>query len=81
MIIYVDDGIVFGENREQCEQVTEALSAEFKTRIMSGEIFVGIEIKQLPDGLDLSQRRYIRRGGYHSDVQHGRCEELQHAVY
>jgi len=59
LLIYVDDGLVVGANEEMCDGVIRDLGKRFKTKRLSGEIFLGIEIRKTEFGLELSQRRYI----------------------
>jgi len=59
VIVYVDDGIVVGETVQACRAVVEQLRKQFKMRIMSGEMFIGIELREQSGSLEISQRGYI----------------------
>ena len=57
--IYVDD-IIFGSmNESLCESFAETMSLEFEISLM-GELtfFLGLQIKQLSNGIFLSQTKY-----------------------
>jgi hypothetical protein len=59
--IYVDD-IIFGSTNELfCEQFGKMMSKEFEMS-MIGELsfFLGLQIKQLKDGIFISQSKYLK---------------------
>jgi len=59
--IYVDD-IIFGStNQSLCEEFSKCMHSEFEMSMM-GELsfFLGLQIKQLKDGIFISQEKYTR---------------------
>ncbi|KAJ9547239.1 hypothetical protein OSB04_019782 [Centaurea solstitialis] len=59
--IYVDD-IIFGStNPELCTKFSEIMETEFEMSMM-GELnfFLGIQVKQNPDGIFINQSKYIK---------------------
>ena len=59
--IYVDD-IIFGStNPSLCEEFSKCMYNEFEMSTM-GELsfFLGLQIKQLKDGIFLNQEKYIK---------------------
>jgi hypothetical protein len=59
--IYVDD-IIFGSTNELfCEEFGKMMSKEFEMS-MIGELsfFLGLQIKQLKDGIFVSQSKYLK---------------------
>ena len=59
--VYVDD-IIFGStNEELCETFLEIIKSEFEMSIM-GELnyFLGLQVKQLKDGIFLNQAKYCK---------------------
>ncbi|KAJ9541723.1 hypothetical protein OSB04_028229 [Centaurea solstitialis] len=60
-IIYVDD-IIFGStNPELCTKFSKIMETEFEMSMM-GELnfFLGIQVKQNPDGIFINQSKYIK---------------------
>ena len=59
--VYVDD-IIFGSNNEElCETFVEIMKSEFEMS-MIGELnfFLGLQVKQLKDGIFLNQAKYCK---------------------
>lgn len=59
VIIYVDDGLVFGPTTDTCEQLIGKLNEKFQVKQLSGDQFLGIQIERNKAGLRLSQERYV----------------------
>lgn len=59
--IYVDDGIIIGNDPSEIEQILEDLKQEFKITIMrKPDTFVGFEITREQETIKLSQQKYIK---------------------
>jgi hypothetical protein len=59
--VYVDD-IIFGSTKEAwCSEFEELIKSEFKMSAM-GELsfFLGLQVKQKPDGIFISQEKYVQ---------------------
>nr|GFA82278.1 copia protein [Tanacetum cinerariifolium] len=59
--VYVDD-IIFGStNKAWCDEFEVLMKGEFKMSAM-GELtfFLGLQVKQLPDGIFISQDKYVK---------------------
>lgn len=62
MAIYIDDGIIIGNNSSEIEQILEDLEQEFKISVMrEPDNFVGFEIVKTEDTVKLLQKKYIKR--------------------
>ena len=59
MSIYVDDGLIIGQTTDICLKIINRLNQFFTTNRISGEIFLGMQLKSTKNGLHLSQRRYV----------------------
>ncbi|KAL5552893.1 hypothetical protein UlMin_040294 [Ulmus minor] len=61
ILIYVDDIIVIGNNKEEIEKLIIVLSNSFSLKDL-GQLsyFLGIEVRTDAEGLHLSQKRYIK---------------------
>nr|GEV21660.1 putative reverse transcriptase, RNA-dependent DNA polymerase [Tanacetum cinerariifolium] len=60
-MVYVDD-IIFGStNKAWCDEFEVLMKGEFEMSVM-GELtfFLGLQVKQLPDGIFISQDKYIK---------------------
>nr|GEV90923.1 copia protein [Tanacetum cinerariifolium] len=60
-LVYVDD-IIFGStNKAWCDEFEVLMKGEFKMSAM-GELafFLGLQVKQLPDGIFISQDKYVK---------------------
>ncbi|KAJ9556755.1 hypothetical protein OSB04_011369 [Centaurea solstitialis] len=59
--IYVDD-IIFGStNPELCTKFSKIMETEFEMSMMGGlNFFLGIQVKQNPDGIFINQSKYIK---------------------
>ncbi|KAL5557093.1 hypothetical protein UlMin_039329 [Ulmus minor] len=60
ILIYVDDIIITGSNKVEIEKLVVVLNNSFSLKDL-GQLsyFLGIEVKVVNGGLQLSQRRYI----------------------
>ena len=61
MQVYVDD-IIFGStNEEMCEDFVKTMKSEFEMSML-GEMnfFLGLQVKQLKDGIFISQEKYCK---------------------
>nr|GFB51885.1 ribonuclease H-like domain, reverse transcriptase, RNA-dependent DNA polymerase [Tanacetum cinerariifolium] len=59
--VYVDD-IIFGStNKSWCDEFEVLMKREFEMSVM-GELtfFLGLQVKQLPDGIFISQDKYVK---------------------
>lgn len=58
--IYVDDGLIMGNNEKEIKQFLKKLEKEFDITI-EDELsnFIGIEIKTTEDGIEIKQEKYI----------------------
>ncbi|UYV61480.1 hypothetical protein LAZ67_1005005, partial [Cordylochernes scorpioides] len=60
LALYVDDGMLFGSDEEEMDNLLEELAQEFEIRISNNpEMFVGMNIMNKDEGLILSQHDYI----------------------
>lgn len=59
IVTYVDDGMIFGKNQEECMEIIEQLNKHFTTNTVTGSIFLGIEIAETASGVQMHQKRYI----------------------
>lgn len=59
VVVYVDDGLIIGNTKRECENLLEKMNRVFKTKAVSGSIFLGLEINRNANGLTITQRRYI----------------------
>ena len=60
LIIYVDDMIITGDDRDEIKRLEERLSREFEMKNLGGlKYFLGIEVMRSKQGITLSQRKYI----------------------
>jgi Reverse transcriptase (RNA-dependent DNA polymerase) len=60
LIIYVDDMIITGNDREGIKELEEKLFKEFEMKNLGGlKYFLGIEVTRNKEGIYLSQRKYI----------------------
>lgn len=54
--IYVDDGIIIGNNTQEITKLTEELKKEFSVTIVKNpEIFLGLKVQKADNGLKLKQ--------------------------
>ena len=60
IVIYVDDLIFTGSNKDEIADVKKVLGAEFDMKDL-GELkyFLGIEVVQTPQGIWMLQRQYV----------------------
>ena len=60
LIIYVDDMIITGDDKEEISQLQGKLAKEFEMKNLGGlKYFLGIEVIRSNKGIFLSQRKYI----------------------
>lgn len=60
VVTYVDDGMIMAKNKVDCQNIVKQLDKHFKTNIVEGSVFLGIEILRAPDGtFQMHQARYI----------------------
>jgi transposase InsO family protein len=60
LIIYVDDMIITGNDKEGIKELEEKLFKEFEMKSLGGlKYFLGIEVTRNREGIYLSQRKYI----------------------
>ncbi|CAH9071025.1 unnamed protein product [Cuscuta europaea] len=59
--IYVDDIIFGSSNQALCEKISNLMQSKFEMSMM-GELnyFLGLQVKQTPDGIFINQAKYIR---------------------
>lgn len=58
-LIYVDDVIIAGDNREKIQEIKESLDKEFSIKDLGPiKFFLGIEVARTKQGMVLSQRKY-----------------------
>nr|GEW78123.1 retrovirus-related Pol polyprotein from transposon TNT 1-94 [Tanacetum cinerariifolium] len=59
--VYVDDIIFSSTNKAWCDEFEVLMKSEFKMSVM-GELafFLGLQVKQLPDGIFISQDKYVK---------------------
>lgn len=61
VLVYVDDILITGSSSEAIEKVIQALSLSFALKDLGSlNFFLGIEVSQTPDGMLLSQQKYIK---------------------
>lgn len=60
LLLYVDDIIIAGDDKEWMQKIVDSLKCEFSMKDL-GELksFLGIKIEQTPKGIFLSQRTYM----------------------
>jgi Reverse transcriptase (RNA-dependent DNA polymerase)/GAG-pre-integrase domain/Integrase core domain/gag-polypeptide of LTR copia-type len=59
LIIYVDDMIITGDDRDEIQRLEEKLSQEFEMKNLGGlKFFLGIEVSRTKNCIHLSQRKY-----------------------
>ena len=60
LIIYVDDMIITGDDKEEILKLQKQLGAEFEMKNLGGlKYFLGIEVSSSSQGIFLSQRKYV----------------------
>jgi len=60
VLVYVDDGLVFAETADKCEEVIDLMNRYFKTKKINTGMFLGMEIDRRDNKMTVSQRLYIR---------------------
>ena len=60
LIVYVDDMIITGDDKEEISKLQKQLSAKFEMKNLGGlKYFLGIEVSRSKQGIFLSQRKYV----------------------
>lgn len=59
IVVYVDDGLIVGPSQEESKDIIDTLNKRFRVKELSGNYFLGMELKQEVDKIRLTQRRYI----------------------
>jgi hypothetical protein len=60
LALYVDDGLVVSEDMSPIDWVLDKLAGEFEVQVKEVDVFVGIEIIQNEEGMNLTQILYIQ---------------------
>ncbi|XP_019052185.1 PREDICTED: uncharacterized protein LOC109114293 [Nelumbo nucifera] len=60
LIVYVDDMVITGDDKEEIKRLKEVLAAEFEIKDL-GQLryFLGIEVARSKEGIYICQRKYI----------------------
>jgi len=61
LAIYVDDAVIFGEDKESINRVIDYMRQHFNVKIISNPCFIGVAVKRYPEALMLHQGAYIKR--------------------
>ena len=61
LAIYVDDGVIFGKDKESINRVLDYMRQHFNVKIISNSCFIGVEVKRYPNAIMLHQGAYIKR--------------------
>lgn len=62
LCLYVDDGLIFGENQKEIDEVLVKLSERFKIKTMIPKNYCGLQIEMLPDGsIFIHQKKYVEK--------------------
>ena len=61
MLIYVDDIVVTSSSSKAVEALLKDLSKEFSLKDLGNlHFFLGVEVKNVPNGIVLSQGKYVQ---------------------
>lgn len=61
VIVYVDDGLIFCENEKDGQQVMNELNDQFEMRELSVNMYRGLQIVQLENGIFVHQANYAKK--------------------
>jgi hypothetical protein len=60
LIVYVDDMIITGDDKEEISRLQEELTTDFEMKNLGGlKYFLGIEVARSREGIFLSRRKYV----------------------
>lgn len=59
IVLYVDDGLITGPDKAECDRVVEELNRQFDVKRLAGNCFLGMELNRKDDKITLTQKRYV----------------------
>lgn len=59
LVVYVDDGIIIGEDSKTCQLVLSELQNHLKLRNLPTNLFLGMLIRVNPHGISINQSHYV----------------------
>ena len=57
--VYVDDGLIMAKTQEECDNLLNHLSKQFKLKRLDASCFLKLELNQDAAGVRVSQKSYI----------------------